>query len=171
MPTLLLLRHAKSGWDDPELPDHERPLSERGRRAAPAMGRRLRAAGLAPDLVLCSSAQRARETWALVAPQLARQPKLLVEDGLYLCGAAALLARLGRLRREETVLVVAHNPDLHELAAMLAGDGAPADLARLAAKFPTGALAALAVPDWRELAAGRSRLIFFATPRGEGVLS
>lgn len=171
MPALLLLRHAKSAWDDPALSDHERPLNERGRRAAPAMGRRIRAAGLAPDLVLCSSARRARETWALVAPELGCAPKLLVEDGLYLCGPEALLARLRRLRRERTVLLVAHNPDLHELAAALAGDGPPADLRALAAKFPTGALAVLELPAWRELAPGAARLTLFATPRGEGVLS
>jgi phosphohistidine phosphatase len=171
LPTLLLLRHAKSGWDDPELSDHERPLNERGRRAAPAMGRRLRAAGLEPDLVLCSSAQRARETWALVAPQLAGRPKVLFEDGLYLCGGDALLARLRRLNREQAVLAVAHNPDLHELAAALAGGGPPAELRALATKFPTGALAALEFPAWRELAPGAARLILFATPRGEGVLS
>lgn len=171
MPTLLLLRHAKSAWGDPALPDRERPLNERGRRAAPAMGRRIRAAGLQPDLVLCSTARRARETWTLLAPELASAPRVLMEDGLYLCGAEAMLARLRRLNREQAVLVVAHNPDIHELAAALAGDGPPADRRALAAKFPTGGLAVLELPAWRELAPGTARLTLFATPRGEGVLS
>lgn len=171
MPTLLLLRHAKSAWDDPDLADHERPLNARGRRAAPAMGRRLREAGFAPDLVLCSSARRAQETWELAGRELDARPKVAVERGLYLCGAHALLARLRRLGSEDCVLLVAHNPDLHELAGALAGSGAADELRALRAKLPTGGLAALAVEDWRTLAPKAARLLFFATPRGEGVLS
>ena len=171
MPTLLLLRHAKSAWSDPALPDHDRPLNERGRRAAPAMGRRIRAENFQPDLALCSSARRAQETWRLVAPELGSAPSLLVERGLYLCGPDALLARLRRLGSERCVLLVAHNPDLHDLALELAGEGVPAVLRALAAKLPTGGLVALELDSWRELAPGAARLILFATPRGEGVMS
>ena len=171
MPTLLILRHAKSAWDDPAAPDHERPLNERGRRAAPAMGRRIAAANLRPDLVLCSSARRALETWELVAPELEARPKLAVERGLYLCGPDALLARLRRLGPEDCVLLVAHNPDLQDLALELAGEGAPATLRALAVKLPTGGLVALSLADWKTLGPGAARLHLFATPRGEGVAS
>lgn len=171
MPTLLLLRHAKSAWDDPDLADHERPLNARGRRAAPAMGRRVRAEGLAPDLVLCSSARRAQETWELAGREVAVRPKVLVERGLYLCGADVLLARLRKLGVENCVLLVAHNPDLHELAGALAGSGPPEALRALRTKLPTGGLAALAIEGWRTLGPRAGRLLFFATPRGEGVAS
>ena len=171
MPTLLLLRHAKSAWDDPALPDHDRPLNERGRRAAPAMGRRIQAAGFRPDLVLCSSARRAQDTWSLVAQELEAKPRVAVERELYLCGANALLARLRRLRAEDCVLLVAHNPDLHELAVGLAADGPPAALRALIAKLPTGGLVALSVEGWRALAPDSARLLLFATPRGEGATS
>ena len=171
MPTLLILRHAKSAWDDPALPDHDRPLNERGQRAAPAMGRRIRAAGFKPDLVLCSSARRAQETWRLAAGELDATPRVSVERDLYLCGPEVLLARLRRLRGEDCVLLIAHNPDLHELAAGLAGDGPPAALRALAAKLPTGGLVALALDGWRTLAPGAARLLLFATPRDEGLPS
>jgi phosphohistidine phosphatase len=171
VPTLLLLRHAKSAWGDPALSDHERPLNERGRRAAPAMGRRIQAAGFRPDLALCSSARRAQETWSLVAPELEARPRVVVERGLYLCGANALLARLRRLGPEDCVLLVAHNPDLHELAVGLTADGPAAAIRALVAKLPTGALAALALESWRDLAPDSARLLLFATPRGEDTAS
>lgn len=171
MPTLLLLRHAKSAWDDAALSDHERPLNERGRRAAAAMGQRIRAAGYRPDLVLCSSARRAQETWRLAAPELDAAPRLAVERGLYLCGPDALLARLRRLEAEDCALLVAHNPDLQDLALELAGEGAPATLRALATKLPTAGLVALSLEAWRTLAPGAARLVLFATPRDEGAVS
>src|SRR5215468_794051 len=83
MLTLCLLRHAKSSWKDPTLPDHDRPLNSRGRTEAPLMGKQIRKHGLDPELVLCSTARRTRDTLALVLPELKAEPKTIYEDGLY----------------------------------------------------------------------------------------
>ncbi|WP_158044556.1 SixA phosphatase family protein [Skermanella pratensis] len=168
MKTLYLLRHAKSAWNDPSIDDHDRPLAPRGARAATLIGRHLRAEGLRPDVILCSTARRAVDTLALVTAQLGTdRPQVPAqhEHGLYLSGEAALLDRLRRLPDDAaTVLLVAHNPDLHNLAQDLAGDGDQADLRSLAAKFPTAALAVLTFPrdSWGDIgsrAGTLSRLI------------
>ena len=86
--TLYLLRHAKSSWDDPELADHDRPLAPRGLRNIAALAAHVRAKGISPSLILCSSAQRARETLAGVLPALDTEVEILIEDGLYGAGAA-----------------------------------------------------------------------------------
>ena len=138
--TLHLLRHAKSSWDDPAVPDADRPLAARGERAAAKLARRLAREGVAPRLVLCSAARRARQTLELILPALGA-PEVLVEDGLYAAGAAALLSRLRKLPAGvREVLLIGHNPGIHELALLLAGSGAPASLRE---RFPTGALISL----------------------------
>jgi phosphohistidine phosphatase len=118
---LVLLRHAKSAW--PDMPDHERPLARRGQRDAPVMGRWLRAADLVPDLVLCSSARRARETWQLAQSGLGAAPPVRFDDRVYEASAAALV---DLIRREsgaaETLLVVGHDPAIPELAVITSHD-------------------------------------------------
>ncbi len=138
--TLHLLRHAKSSWDDPELPDADRPLTARGERAAANLARQLAHAGVAPGLVLCSPARRARQTLELILPALG-DPVVLVEEGLYAAGAPALLSRLRRLPAGvREAMLIGHNPGIHELALLLAGTGAPESLRE---RFPTGALISL----------------------------
>ncbi|MDX2258062.1 MAG: histidine phosphatase family protein [Hyphomicrobiaceae bacterium] len=169
MPTLLLLRHAKSSWDDPELGDHERPLNKRGSKSAPRIGRYLDAAGLIPDLVLSSDAVRTRATVALVLAELSNSPREVhYEAGLYLAEPGDILRRLQSLAApEKTVLVVGHNPGLHMLALSLVGGGAAQAIARLAQGFPTAALAVFDVKgkDWSDLAPGRCALTDFIVPR------
>jgi phosphohistidine phosphatase len=165
---LVLLRHAKSAWPE-DVPDHDRPLAGRGRRDAPAMGRWLHAAGHVPDRVLCSTARRARETWQLAQPELGADPPVSFERRVYQASAAELLG----LAREEppavkTLLVVGHDPAIHDLALMLAGRGpAPqAALERMRAKFPTGAVAVLDLTgSWGQLGPGKARLTEFVAPR------
>ncbi len=168
MPTLCLLRHAKSAWDDPTLDDHDRPLQARGERAAVLMGQFMRQQDIRPDLVLCSSARRAQDTWALAATRLPGSQALSVERELYLSGATELLERLQSLPRSaETVVLVAHQPDMQDLALMLVDDGPADDLERLQEKFPTAGLAVIAAPgkDWRGLKPGSARLELFAAPK------
>jgi len=155
MKRLYLLRHAKSSWDEAGLADHDRPLSSRGRRAADAMGRHLRAEGIAPQLILCSSAARTRETLTRIGLEDAE-----IERELYGASAGELLARLRRVPADiESVLVIGHNPGTHDLALALAG--APAE------KYPTGALATidLEIDAWSAIAAGGGRLVAFVRPR------
>jgi phosphohistidine phosphatase len=164
--TLVLLRHAKSDW--PDVPDHERPLAERGRRDAPAMGRRLREAGLVPDGVLVSSARRTRETWRLVSEQLGGEPSVVVEDRVYSAAPGAVLQLIRRVEPSwRTVLVVGHDPAVSELARTLPGESAdPAFLVRMRLKFPTAAVAVLEFNGiWGELEPGAARLTAFVTPR------
>ena len=165
MKRIYLLRHAKSSWKDAALADHDRPLSGRGRRAATAIGDHLRDQAIEPELVLCSTARRTRETLARIESALGRA-QVSVERGLYAASSQALLARLRRLSDEgESVLVIGHNPGLEELALELA-QPAPARDA-LEAKFPTGALATLELPgdSWRALGPRTAVLSAFVRPR------
>jgi phosphohistidine phosphatase len=140
MPTLYLLRHAKSDWSDPSLADRDRPLAGRGRRAAAAMAEHVRSAKVLPALVLCSPAKRTRQTVEAVLPDAAVE----YEDDLYGADVDELISRLRRLPSSvASAMVVAHNPGLHELVERLTGVEVE--------KFPTGALATLAVDDWATL--------------------
>jgi phosphohistidine phosphatase len=161
------MRHAKSSWDDPDLPDRLRPLAPRGVRAARAMGRHLRAVAVAPDLVLCSPARRAVETWEGVAPGVPPDTAVEIDEAIYHAEGDELLARLRDLPSEVgSVLVVGHNPGLQDLAADLVGFGDPALRERLLTKFPTGALATLEVPrEWHVLKWGAASLVAFVVPR------
>lgn len=168
MPTLLLLRHAKSSWDDPGLRDHDRPLSDRGERSASAMAAYLRQNGVAPDLVLCSSARRTVDTLAAVRLGLPEGLKVETARDLYEAGAAALLDRLRRVPATVgTLLVIGHNPGLEDLATRLSGaDSDPGAVKALGRKFPTCALATLSFGgDWGGLAWSGARLAGFVTPK------
>jgi phosphohistidine phosphatase len=160
MRTLHLLRHAKSSWDEPRLDDHDRPLSGRGRKAAPAMGEWMAAHGVAPELILVSTARRTQETLKAILPHLGGSPEVESEEVLYLATADELLARLRKLpatRRE--VMLIGHNPGLHELALLLAEPGDSAEHHRLKEKFPTAALASLeSSASWSSLKPRSMRL-------------
>jgi phosphohistidine phosphatase len=159
---LLLLRHAKSSWDDPAVADHDRPLAARGRKAAKLIGARLRTDQTPISLVLCSSARRARETLDLVAPP----GEIEIDDRLYGASADELLQRVSRVPDDvKAVMLVGHNPAIHDLALELLVD--PGQLA--VAKFPTGALATLTFRgSWRSLAPRRADLVAFVKPRELG---
>jgi phosphohistidine phosphatase len=168
MRQLLLLRHAKSAWDNPKLADRQRPLNERGRRAAVTMRRAMRELGLTPDMVLVSTARRTMETLDALEPW-DDAPLIEPMDALYLATAPQMLAVLHEVAETvRSVLLIGHNPGLHELAMTLAG---PAGLAgdagrRLSQGFPTGALADFVVAGhWWELDEGGGRLQHFLTPR------
>lgn len=171
MKTLLILRHAKSSWDD-DFPDKDRPLAKRGRAAAPMMGRYIAQQGYEPDLVLCSTARRTLETLDLMMPALGRRISVLYEEPLYLAEAQSLLERVRWVEDAvETVMIVGHNPGLEDLALLLCGTPIEAaERERLSAiqeKFPTAALAVLtfAGKHWRTIGPGRGRLIDFMRPR------
>ncbi|BBK41739.1 phosphohistidine phosphatase [Allostella vacuolata] len=164
--TLLLLRHAKSSWADPAADDFDRPLNARGRGALRAIAGEL-ARAPPPALVLCSAARRTRETLDGVAAALAGQPEIRIEPALYLADAATLERTVRDLPdAARCVLLVGHNPGLHELAEGLCGRGDSRLRRRLADKFPTGALAVIAFDGgWEQAVAGAGRLVEFVTPR------
>jgi phosphohistidine phosphatase len=170
---LILLRHAKSAW--PDVPDHERPLAGRGRRAAPAAGRWLRESGYVPDRVLCSTAQRARETWQLAEEGLGAHPPTTFEDRVYGASAAELLD-LARQTPSgvRTLMIVGHEPAMRDLTLELASTqpdkaGEEEALERVRAKFPTSAIAVLALTArWPELGPGQAQLAEFVVPSDLG---
>lgn len=169
MKTILLLRHAKSAWSDPRLDDHERPLNRRGVQAATAMADHIAQREPRPDLILCSTAMRTRQTLAPLLKRLdAPAPPIALEKDLYLASEDVLLAHLRTVGDDvATILLVGHNDGIWHLAEELAGSGPVAVLAALRGKYPTGALATLRVPDgpWRDLAPGSAKLVAFVRPR------
>ncbi len=124
MKTLVLVRHAKSAWGDPTLADHDRPLNDRGRRDAPEMGRRLRERGVSPQAILSSTAVRARTTAEAIAEQLGVAPDVVaLDERLYGSSPETILAVVGELDDEvATVLIVAHDPGMSDLAYRLSGE-------------------------------------------------
>lgn len=166
---LFVLRHAKSSWDDPGLSDHDRPLAPRGHRSVEAIAAHVKTAGITPELVLCSSARRTRETLAGVAVG----GEHVIEPDLYGASCQEVLERLHRVPDEVgSVMVVGHNPTLQALVLRLAGGDAVADgssLAEVRRKFPTGALATLTFDGtWEELSPRSARLASYVRPKSLG---
>lgn len=165
MKTLTLLRHAKSGWEDPALSDFARPLNARGRSAARAMGRELRALGLGWDRILASPAARVTETIEGLAESYGPLAPVY-DERIYL---ASLDTLLDLVRATDdgcaTLLVVGHNPGMERLALLLSRGGLLHD--QLALKYPTGALAEIAFPidHWRDIAESGGTLARFLRPR------
>jgi phosphohistidine phosphatase len=172
MRRLMLLRHAKSNWPA-GVADRERPLAQRGREAAPVMGRYLAEELLLPDLVLISPARRTQETWDLVGPMLPEKPGTHVEPRIYEAKTERLLHVVQAVEPQvKTLLMIGHNPGFEELAALLTGHGDRYASAQMAQKYPTCGLAVLdfAIEDWRDLSPRGGRLDRFVTPAslGEG---
>lgn len=169
MHRLHLIRHAKSAAYD-GIDDRDRPLSRRGRDAARRVGESLPAALGPVDLVLCSTARRTRETAALVLSGFAAPPPIRFEDVLYLAGPATLMRRLRRLDETcGTVLLIGHNPGLHDLAVSLAATDSPRYRALAEGKFPTTARASFAVAcSWTDLNQSRHALLDYVTPKSLG---
>lgn len=169
MLTLMLLRHAKSSLADTGQADPDRPLNERGKRAAVAVGRYMASNSLVPQLVLCSPARRTRETWSLVAGELATIPEILVAAEIYNSGDGTALMECLRHKAgaAQSVLLVGHNPSIHGLAQSLIATGSRKLRERLEEKYPTAALAVISfdLANWGTLAAGSGTLLRFIRPR------
>jgi phosphohistidine phosphatase len=166
---LYVLRHAKSSWDDHDAADHERPLSERGRRAVRLLAAHIEARGIEPELVLCSSARRTRET----LEGLRLSSTVLVEHRLYGADADALIERLRSLPADlGSVMLVGHNPAMQMLVLRLAASArggrgdASEGLEAIRHKLPTGALVTLEVNDeWAQVDLGSAELIDYVRPK------
>ncbi|MEW1677494.1 histidine phosphatase family protein [Streptomyces noursei] len=162
---IVLLRHAKAEWSDES--DHERPLADRGRKDAPVAGRWLAGAGVTPELTLCSTATRTRETWKLVVSELPQRPKTVYDERLYEASLGELIAILNETSDEVSdLVVVGHNPGVHALADALAGE-ADGDLLAWMNRsgFPTSAVAVLTFTgSWKSVEHGVGRLVAFWSP-------
>lgn len=166
MRTLFLLRHAKSSWAEPGQRDYERPLNARGAAAARAMGRELRRLGLAAEHILASPARRVVETLDGLADGYGARMAVDYEPKIYLASAALLLDLVHAADdAHQSLLIVGHNPGMAELTLLLSGSGAARG--RVAAKYPTGALAEIhfGVEGWQGIAPGEGTLARFLAPR------
>ena len=166
MKVVYLLRHAKSSWDDPHLADHDRPLAPRGQRATRKLAEHIRRTGIAPDLVLCSTARRATETLAAIMGGFERAPEVGFEEELYHASAEELVARLREVPAPlPSVLLIGHNPSIQSAALLLAREDESL-VARLRDGMPTGALATLELAgEWSEIATGTGHLVSVVVPR------
>ncbi|MGH9865697.1 MAG: SixA phosphatase family protein [Candidatus Acidiferrales bacterium] len=165
MKTLHLLRHAKSSWKDPNLDDHDRPLNKRGRQTAKLIAAYFRRAKIAPDLVICSTAVRARQTLDPIA-KVRKPPKIVIEREMYEGMQKTLWEQLRNIpKRAKCVLLIGHNPGLQDLALALADAGAGEPSPSVKAKFPTGAIASFRVKGaWKALQPHHAVLFSYTTP-------
>jgi phosphohistidine phosphatase len=164
---LYLLRHAKAEPQSEGMPDRDRPLTARGQEGARAVARWIARHKLDPDLVLCSPSARTRETLDIVAASFQPRTEIAYDKMLYLADADALLARLRELSETvRRVMVIGHNPGLHELAQMLSDVTTGALANRLAQGLPTAALARFEIAvEWAGLARRGARLVALVTPK------
>ena len=163
MKRLILTRHAKSAWDDPLIPDHDRPLNDRGRAAASDLGQWLASRGYVPDEVLCSDAERTRKTWAGIAPSLPDAPAPQFKPALYHAGPEVMLAVL-RHAKGDVVMMVGHNPGIAEFAARMA---VRTPVSPEFARYPTGAtlVVDLNIETWADAGFDMGVVDDFIVPR------
>jgi phosphohistidine phosphatase len=164
MKRLYLLRHAKSSWKEGNLPDRERRLAPRGRRATALLSTYIRSEQIVPELILCSPARRAQETFEGIASAFGEDPTIRTEDELYGSSAASLLQRLREIPEDvSSAMLIGHNPELQQLAVRLTPRTALIE--RIERKYPTGALATLTFDRrWADLDVGSASLAGLVTP-------
>jgi phosphohistidine phosphatase len=163
----MLLRHGKTERAAPSGRDRDRKLTKRGCTDAPLIGAYMARCGLVPDLALVSPAKRAVETWELVAACFAKPPQAASEERIYNADAQRLIGVLGEPRRARSLLLVGHNPGIHDLAVELIASGEAMARARVSEKLPTSGLVVidLAFDDWSLLHPQAGRLERFVSPR------
>lgn len=168
MKKVILLRHAKSSWSNPDLEDHDRPLNKRGKASAPVIAQWLADQSHLPDTVLCSSSKRTRQTVRRMKEILLDLPELRIEPQLYHATPDMMRDRLANLPEScDTVLVVGHQPGLGAFARKLADANPRPRCSRAFEHFPTAAAAVLEVDieDWSDLHYHGARFVDFAVPR------
>jgi phosphohistidine phosphatase len=159
---LILTRHAKSNWDDPLTPDHDRPLNERGTRAATDLGKWLASRGYIPAEVFCSDAVRTRATYAGIAPALGAEPALALKPALYQAGPDVMLAVL-RHAKTDTVMMIGHNPGIAEFAHRLVSRALSDPEFQ---RYPTGAtlVVEFIIDEWADITFGTGATLDFIVP-------
>jgi phosphohistidine phosphatase len=164
---LLLIRHAKSAWDDSSLSDHDRPLAPRGLEALPRLCDHLARAECQAEMVLCSSSRRTVQTLDGIRVAFAERATSEVDPDLYLASAATLLARLRDVdSRVQCAMTIGHNPGMQELALLLVSAGNAGMREQLLTKFPTAAAATLSFDgQWADLSPGTARIDDLFMPR------
>ena len=165
---LILLRHAKSDWNDIGLSDIDRPLNDRGRRAAGRMATHFVERGLVPQRILCSTARRTRETLGYLVEAFDQPLAIEVISDLYTFAGDDYVRMIQKWGGTGSpLMVIGHNPATEETARQLVGDDPDDLMPRLETKFPTAAAAVIDLPalDWADIAPGTGRLVSFDCPR------
>ncbi len=161
MKTLLLMRHAKSSWEDDQLPDHDRPLNDRGKRDVPGMGERLAERNILPDMIISSSAERAKHTATIIAPYV-KMPasRVSVAEELYMANPDVFLS-ITQLSVDnvDTLMLVSHNPGITQFAATLTDS--PIDHMPTAAIF----ICRFDVAAWHQVNEGMGQYVAFEYPK------
>jgi phosphohistidine phosphatase len=167
MRRLMLLRHAKTERAEPGERDRDRKLTKRGRADVPAIGAYMARHGLIPDLAIVSPATRAQETWALLAAAFAKVPRVVTDERVYNATAEKLIGVISETRQAHALLVIGHNPSLHDVAVQLIASGEVAARERVNEKLPTSGLVLIDLPfdDWSLLHPQSGRLERFVSPR------
>lgn len=168
MKKLILLRHAKSSWNDPTLDDHDRPLNARGKASAPVIAEWLDHRAHLPDVVLSSSSKRTRQTVKRMQKAVPKLPDPIIDPALYHASPSAMCERLAQLpSTAQSVMLVGHQPGLGSLVRKLSDGLETRRCKRAFEHFPTAAAAILEVDidDWADLDFARARFIDFASPR------
>jgi phosphohistidine phosphatase len=165
---LLLFRHAKAQRPEPGMEDRVRVLVERGRKDSAKIGAYMATSGLVPDRVLISPSARTQETWKFTASAFSSTPTAVAAEQLYEATPRAIVALIKEAPSDaHTLLVIGHNPELHELALMLVASGNADARKLLQDKLPTAGLVIMdfAFDDWRKLHQQSGRLEHFVTPK------
>ena len=169
MRTLIFLRHAKSLWALPGVNDFDRPLNDRGNKAAPQMGNWLAREGVIPDVIVCSSAKRTRETLAHMQPMFSPEVATILEPNLYLASSSTLFDCAAKLDDGyETAMLLAHNPGLHDAALSALTAASRRESGEMRSRFPTCACAIISLPidRWSEITTDIGELSAYMTPKG-----
>ncbi len=164
---LYILRHAKAETGAASQDDHDRRITQRGLEAASAMGHFFTRQGIRPDAVICSTAVRARETWAEVMNAYGRDVPTEFADRLYLASVNETMQLIAQANENvQRLLIVGHNPGLHQFSLKLAKSGAQELMDTIGIKFPTCSFAAVALGDapWKDIAHMHGELKAFVTP-------
>lgn len=165
---MIFLRHAKSSWALPGLDDFDRPLNGRGNDAAPQMASWLVSEGITPDVIVCSSAKRTRETLAHIDPIFGQKAATIMEPSLYLASSDTLFECAAELDDGfQTAMLLAHNPGLHDAALSVLTAESRRESGEMRARFPTCACAvvSLAINRWNEITTDIGELNAYMTPR------
>jgi phosphohistidine phosphatase len=168
MKTIFLLRHAKSSWDDVRLDDFDRPLSSRGIKSCKKMGKYLKKNRLIPDIVYCSSAIRAKQTWELVNRIVEKKENVIYEDSLYMSDFSNFINIIKKTKNNfKNLMIVSHNPGIENLALELSKDKNNEIYEKINIKFPTGALIIINfnLNNWSKVDCKKGKLYEFVKPK------
>ena len=168
MKTIFLLRHAKSSWQNHNLDDFDRPLSDRGIKACKKIGKYLKKKNISPDIVYCSTAVRAKQTWELVNRIVEKKENVLFKKNLYMSDLSNFIEIIKKTKKKfKSLMIVSHNPGIEYLALELSKDKNNEVYKKIYNKYPTGALVIIKynIDKWNKVDLKKGSLYKFIKPK------